>query len=246
MSAKKIRATLAFFVLSISSLPVVAADEQPGWDFSLTPYLFAVSMDGKTYAGDGPPADVDISFSDILSNLNFAFALHTEFSNGNWTFAIDPFYSSLTVEDGTHLPDNPDIDIDTWIVDLWVAYEVVPSLKAMAGFRWQSQDNELKTADPLNFVDENWTDFFIGTRYTKTFAEKWLFTARGDITVAGDSDSGWNVVLLFNRGFRDTQYLNLGWRWFDDDYDNGTFGSDDYYRWNVLQSGPVIGYTWTF
>ena len=59
--------------------------------------------------------------------------------------------------------------------------------------------------------------------------------------IAGDSDSSINTSLLLNRRFGESMALNLGYRYFEDDYDNLPS-----YAWDMTQSGPVVGYTWVF
>jgi hypothetical protein len=49
------------------------------------------------------------------------------------------------------------------------------------------------------------------------------------------------VEIFFNRRFGKSMALNLGYRYFVDDYDNLPT-----YAWDMTQEGPVIGYTWSF
>ena len=41
--------------------------------------------------------------------------------------------------------------------------------------------------------------------------------------------------------FGERMSSNLGYRYFEDDYDNLPS-----YAWDMTQSGPVVGYTWVF
>ncbi len=64
----------AILALSISALlmpGVVTAQESDGWKFRLTPYLWALGLDGTT-AAMGNDVPLDASFSDILDLLNIA------------------------------------------------------------------------------------------------------------------------------------------------------------------------------
>ena len=56
------------------------------------------ALSGTSTIGDLPPLELDASFSDIFSNLNFAAAFHTEFHNGPWAFVIDPMYISIEAD----------------------------------------------------------------------------------------------------------------------------------------------------
>ena len=84
-------------------------------------------------------------------------------------------------------------------------------------------------------------DWIIGARYNTDLNDKWFMIWRGDVVVAGDSDTSWNTSIFFNRRFGENKSLNLGYRYLVDDYENvGVYG------WDVTQSGPVVGFTWVF
>ena len=67
------------FMLAFLS-PALAAEEKPAesaWEFHIAPYMCAISMNGNATV-KGLEADVDVSFSDIWDELNFAFMLEYE------------------------------------------------------------------------------------------------------------------------------------------------------------------------
>ena len=182
-----------------------------GRSISLTPYLWGTSIDGTATIGSLPPADLDASFGDILSNANFAMSLHTEFRFDNWVYRVH----------------------ENWEV--------------FGGLRYNDQDISMSglPSPPLPVtsagVSVSWTDGFIGARYKNDLGEKWYLTGRADVVVAGDSESTWNASIMFNRRFSKGRSLNIGYRYMDIDFDDsGVYG------WDVVQNGPVIGYTWTF
>ncbi len=222
-----------------------------GRSISLTPYLWGTSIDGTATIGSLPPADLDASFGDILSNANFAMSLHTEFRFDDWVFVVDPTYISLEIEAalpppipaGTVLP----IEVEIWLVELWAGYRVHENWEVFGGLRYNDQDISMSglPSPPLPVtsagVSVSWTDGFIGARYKNDLGEKWYLTGRADVVVAGDSESTWNASIMFNRRFSKGRSLNIGYRYMDIDFDDsGVYG------WDVVQNGPVIGYTWTF
>lgn len=84
------RLVLASALLCALAAPANAQGQSDDWEIVLAPYLWGVSMQGTSTVGMLPPLDLDVSFSDIVSNLNMALSLHTEFKKGNWVFVIDP------------------------------------------------------------------------------------------------------------------------------------------------------------
>jgi len=241
-----LQAILWALVLSASASAGVIRDDKADtdWEIIFAPYLWAQSLDGES---NGIP--IEAPFGDILSHLNMALALHTEFHRGKWAFVIDPSYVSLEAEP-EGLPVEPKIEIDIWLVEAWGAYKVTGNWELLAGARYNNQ--KLKVSglsavppppvfpDPLDIKD-NWTDLFAGVRAIYPLGAKWILTARGDIAFAGDSDSGYNLQVMFNRRIRKTMAVNLGYRYYKNDYDNAPT-----YTWDMEQQGPVVGYTWAF
>jgi len=258
----------ALFALSFS----VANAEDNGkqsddrWNIVLSPYLWGISLDGQTAFGGAPPVDIDASFGDILSNLNIGGSLHTEFRKGKWNFVIDPTYLDIEMDtptatlpfpppDGTPTPIGGTVKAKIWFVEGWTSYLVAPGWEVLGGVRWQSQEikGELRNVDtgtPIisgQPVDEDWADFFAGARYSTALGQKWTLNLRGDYAVAGDSESGsWNGIVVFNRRFGETMALNLGYRYFSNEYKKGTAGEEGSYLWDIKMSGPMVGYTWQF
>ena len=224
------RLLLALVASSVMLTPVAARDT--GWVFA--PYLWGTAIDG-----DNP--DIDASFSDILDAANFALSLHTEYRTDELSFVFDPTYLDLEVEG----PLGGDIDVEIWLVEAWAGILVTENLEAIGGVRYQDQEVDPKNL-PIKSGDD-WTDWFLGARWISQLSDNWELVIRGDAVVAGDSDSATNLLVFFNRrlGENKNMMLNLGYRYFDSDFDNDESGLDAY-AWEVVQDGPVIGYTWLF
>ena len=219
----------------------------------LAPYLWAASIDGTSTIGSLPPLAIDASFSDLASNLDMAFAMHTEFRFNDWVFVIDPTYLSLSI-DATIPPPAPpsailDLEVEIWLVELWTGYRLNENWEAIGGLRYQSQDiavSGFPSPPALSSsagISVNWSDWFVGTRFNTDISENWFMIWRADVMIAGDSDTSWNTSIFFNRrvGKKGNKALNLGYRYFVDD-----FVESGVYAWDITQDGPVIGFTWVF
>ena len=244
-------ATLLALVITAWSASASAqstSGDDSEWIFS--PYLWGTALSGTSSIGSLPPVEIDASFSDVLDNLNFALAMHTEYHTGRWAFVIDPMYVSIEADIDPGLPPGtplPKAAIDMWFVELWAGYEVADKWEIYGGARYQSQDIDISglPSPPLPVtgvaVSDDWTDWFVGVRFTTDLGKKWFFNARLDTVIAGDSDSSTNAIVMFNRRFGANKALNLGYRYFVDDYDNLPT-----YAWDITQDGPVLGFTWAF
>ncbi len=249
---------LGKFILPLFALCMIStaatAQSSSGRDTKIVfaPYLWGTSISGTSTIGTLPPLDIDASFSDLFSNLNFAASVHTEFWVGDWIFVIDPTYLSLEMDIGLPpaLPEDTSLsmDVDIWLVEAWAGYRLTENWEAIGGARYQSQDISVNGLPNPPFPDnigisENWTDWFIGARFRTDLGDKWFMMLRGDVVVAGDSDTSWNALLFFNRrvGKKGNKALILGYRYLVDD-----FNDTGIYRWDVTQDGPVLGFSWVF
>ena len=250
-SPKIVAASIALVLAAVWSTSAGAQDtDRNAKEILFSPYLWLTSLSGTSTVGALPPVEVDAPFSDLFANLNFALALHTEFHNGPWAFVIDPMYVSVEadLDPGVPVPAGagPTMAVDMWFVELWAGYQFADQWEVLGGARYQSQDLDITgLPEPLPIdslsVSEDWTDWFIGVRFNTEMGQKWFFTARADAVVAGDSDSSYNASVMFNRRFGPNKALNLGYRYFVDDFDNLPS-----YAWDITQDGPIVGFTWAF
>jgi hypothetical protein len=77
--------------------PVAAEDAAPGsapWELSVTPYLWALALDGDVTV-KGIKSSPSVSFSDILDNLNGAAMLELELRKGRFGLLSDTIYANL-------------------------------------------------------------------------------------------------------------------------------------------------------
>jgi hypothetical protein len=68
---KTMRVITAVICLLVAGSVTVFAEEQQGWKFEITPYLWLAGIDGKISLGDRE-VDVNQSFSDLIDKTDFA------------------------------------------------------------------------------------------------------------------------------------------------------------------------------
>lgn len=102
-----------------------------GWNFTIAPYMWAVSMDGKVTVGDYS-ASSSMSFSDIMKNLQIGGLTHMEARKGRLGFFADPIYLKMkqdmtlrAISAGGAQPPTRDVTatIETWLVEFGVIYQ---------------------------------------------------------------------------------------------------------------------------
>lgn len=244
---------VAVLILSTATMlmpGMAAAQSSDGFEFRISPYLWMLSMEGTT-AVLGEDADVDADFGDILDYLNYAVSLNMEWSTGKWFFVLDPMYADLEMDFAVPSPPAPaplggKIKIELIIADAMVGYYFNDNFGIYAGARYYDQDITIVPIGmaPSIPLGDDWTDFPIGVRGSGKLSDKWSFVGEADVAVAGDSDSAFYAQVLFLRHFGENKHLDLGWRYYDVDYESGSGLTR--FKWDVAHSGPIVGFSWKF
>jgi len=237
-------ATLSLIVSASFWPDTASAQESDSWKFRITPYIWMLSLDGTT-AVLGNDVDLDQSFSEILDVLNIALSVNMELSKGKFYLVVDPLYSQLESDFAGPGPIGGTIVIDLLIADLNVGYMVNENFDIYAGVRYYDQDIKVTpNLLPAVSLGDDWTDYLLGIRVRGNLSEKWSFAGKLDGAVGGDSDSAVYLQAVFLRHFGSNKHLDLGWRYYDVDYESGSGLTR--FKWDVAHSGPVIGFSWEF
>jgi len=137
------------------------------------------------------------------------------------------------------------IDVDMVLADLNIGYTINENFGIYAGARYYDQDIEV-TPNLLSVASlgDDWTDYIVGIRVRAEMSEKWSFAGKLDGAVGGDSESAWYLQAVLLWHFGRNKHLDLGWRYYDVDYESGS--GQTRFKWDVAQSGPVVGFSWEF
>ncbi len=71
------------------------------WKVDFTPYLWMAGLSGDVLVRDIPVRDIDVSFSDVINDLDMAFAGHLEATRDKWTILFDINYLNLSDKPNT-------------------------------------------------------------------------------------------------------------------------------------------------
>jgi hypothetical protein len=202
-----------------------------GWKFIVTPYFWVAGMDGDTTVR-GVESSMDLSFSDILENLDFGVMAHLEASKGKWGLFLDPTYAKLSA-DGDAGPFDADVEIEMTLVEFGVLYRLLEqpvgsedtralSLDLLGGARYTDLEGELDIegpfgSDPSVDGSKDWLDPIIGGRIQMDLTEKLAFRVRGDIGGFGIGDSSdfvWNVLAGLGYNLSERTTIWAGYRTF--------------------------------
>ena len=248
--------------------PSVTAEEKPAesnWEFHVAPYLWAISMNGNATL-KGLEADVDLSFSDIWDELNFAFMVEYEARKGNWGLWGNTIYANLAgsnVDGPAGLTKiNPTVNalwqglggyyrLGTWdLADAPDKKTPSVTVDTFFGARYTYLDAKIDFkgvfSSLINNVDQHqsWVEPLLGARTIWDFYERWTLTMAGDIGgVAFGSDFAWSAFGLigcrFNLFGENNARVLAGYRALSQDYTDGS--GRDKFQWDVTLYGPILG-----
>jgi hypothetical protein len=222
------------------------AQIQEGLEYSITPFLWGVSLSGTTETG-GVGGEVDASFSDILDVLEFALPVHFEAKGPVWTLIAEVNYNALASDLKPSVGGAGELEVDMLIAELVSGYQLTNSFELLFGARYVDIDNTLTFRAGPNRpkrrfnAGQDWIDPLIGFRYGGPISRRWLFSLRGDVGGFGlGSDLTWNLRTGFGVEVSEVTTLRFGWHTMDFDYDDNNF------LYDMTQSGPEIGATFKF
>ncbi len=218
-----------------SSAAAPAPAETGGWTFAVRPYLWAASVGGSVTAGNLPAQDFDLSFSDLVDDLEFAWMMGLEArpKDAHWGLLVDSLYMDL---EGGEAPLS--WEFEQLMLEADITWRVGPDVDLLAGARFWSFQTDVSISPPglSGSGDESWVDPVIGVRGLTHLSERWALAGRGDIGGFGvGSEFSWQLAgyVLFIPSH--TIDLILGYRYLDLDLEEGNLEMD------LGFGGPVLG-----
>lgn len=251
---------LGLFLSLTLAHPVLAEESSPNrWKISGDLYMWAPSIQGETNQG----GDIDISFNDILDNLDFTFMAGLAARKDKFSLLVDVIYMDLEDSSNYTLTRGPfglrslsitNLEMTAWVVTPAAAYNVLDSdlieLNLLAGARYLylKTDVDLVRQGPLvtsSFSPSGsghvW-DGIVGARGNVKLNERWKIPFHFDVG-AGDTDLTWQafggVEYKFSKVDLVAGYRHLEWD-FDKNDTGGKLFNDLYI------SGPVLGLRYFF
>ncbi|WP_412555286.1 hypothetical protein [Shimia sp. MIT1388] len=237
---KKIVLTTSMAAL-LSASPALS-EETRQWDYRAFVYLWAPALGGTTTTGQ----DVELSFSDVLDNLEFGLMGALEANKGPVSLLGDFQYLDLksgqNAAVGPGIPATADADVSGFVFTGSIGYDFHhrpdSRLVAYGGFRYLGMDAaaNLSVGGGSQRVSGQITNFdaIVGFRGSQRLSEKWALSYIADIG-AGGSDLTWQVGASLEYRINNWD-LSFGYRHMEWDLGNSS---------NVLSdlsfSGPIIG-----
>ncbi len=236
------------------------------WKIEVAPYIWALSMNGTVQVGPRARAHVDQSFSDILSQLNWAGMVWLEANKNKFGIFANIIYSSLS-DDASVRSATIKTKNEFGLYTAGVSYQIYQAcllssgcsqntgtiaIEPYAGLRYTSNKATVTLSSPIISLravnNQDWTDPIIGARLKFALTNTWHAILSGDIGgTNASSHYSYNLVGVIGykpqtHWVRTTWYL--GYRLLDQHYATGN--GANYFNWNMKLFGPLIGVSFTF
>ncbi len=250
---------IAAFIGIMASCAVHSAEpaggaEEPAaspWTLTVAPYFWGAALSGSVAAFGSPATNIDMSFSDILGDLDASVMVAGELRYGRFSLSSDLLYLKLSTDEATPLGilvGDVGLKTTTKEASLLAGYAVVERdnlrIDAMAGPRVWSVDNELSFNGGFfggrTFEDDaTWVDAMGGIKGRYDFTDRFYVTGMA-LAGAGGSDFGWDLMGGFGYQIADHFAAVAGYRALGVDYRNSNFVFD------VTVKGPIVGLSLQF
>jgi opacity protein-like surface antigen len=228
-----------------SRAQTAAAAPGSGWTFDFTPYIWGVAMSGDVQGGALPAINIDMSFSDILDNLDAGLLGAFEARKGRWGMLFDAIYMKLEGS-GTASRTGPgpigatatasaDLEVAQTMFAAAVAYRMVEGrapVDVIGGLRYAKIEADAtingsfyaQAGTVARSAEKDWVDPYIGVRFLQPVAEHWTLVSYLDIGGFGvGSDFTWQAIIGANYEFSKTFAVKFGYRYLGVDYDKNDF-----------------------
>lgn len=244
---------LPIFLLQSGLASVAVAEEfatEPDWKVSA--YLWTAALDGTL--GLGPiEADLDLSFSDLLSDLDIGGSLAVRRDMGSHMLVGDLTYLALSPDDvagpmGSTIGSGLDLTLLAgYYGHKWGSSDRFGALLVGARYMELAVDMSLALGLPTEpeikmSVDPSFTDFVVGGMFATKLGPKWDLFFTGDIG-AGGSNSSWQTQLMFQRRLQSGNRIDIGARILSVDFDD-TVAGGQLFVIDARITGLMFGFTW--
>ncbi len=230
-------------------LAAPASKQSDDWEFTLSPYLWMMSIRAEISAGPINSTS-EACFTDLLKDMDMGAMLRFEGRRGRWGFYVDGTYVALS--DDARARIGPfrlrGLDADLELVQSWVdfggMYRFGPparSFDLMLGGRYAYISNDVSVGPlDLDTSDDSLAPV-VGGRVELGLSERWLFSTRGDVGGFGIGDAAeltWGLTGLFGYRLTDRTTIGFGYRYYDIEFSGDNL--------DMQFHGPIAGVSFHF
>lgn len=219
------------------------------WQHQVALYVAGVGMSGHAAVGN-LGVDVDLSFSEILEQMEIGGMAAYRGVKGDWAIMANALFVGLGATKDLPLGGTAEADFDQTLFELDGARRFAKNLEFYFGARLVGIDATLEArlinGTTLDGSEEKtWVDPLVGLRYEVPLGKSWSFVGRGDVGGFGlGSDLAWQAMAHFDWRISPHFGAAFGYVILDIDYDDGN--GSDYFLYDIAAQGPIAAAVFTF
>ncbi|MEW2911665.1 hypothetical protein [Leisingera sp. JC11] len=228
--------------------PAAPTGAQDSWQWQLTPFVLAPSIDSTTELGLAG-GDVEIDAGDAFDQLRAGGMLQFEgFHSSNFGFRLR--YSILDADaDGATDTGPASVRFDQNLGEAVVAYRFGQGrnrFEVFGGLRhWDVDVTAALTGGTLR-RGADWTDPIAGFRWERRLSDDISLALEADIGLGGDSDESWSAMggVIYDRWERASIYVM--YRGLGVEYEEGARGTASFFRHDAVTHSLLAGVGFRF
>jgi hypothetical protein len=220
----------AMVLLLAGFASTAAAETSDKWETHLDVYLWGASIGGRTADG----SDLDVSFDDLLKNLQMGFMGTVGVRKGKLAMLADLIYLDVSESKsnsgeflGQPIEEKGKLELTGWVSTFGAGYSLINdgrnSLDILLAARYLNLDSTFtfKVDDESRKFDLGgvFWDGVVALNGKTQLGEKWYLAYYADLG-AGDSDFTWQTRLGFGYNLK-KHALFFGYRYLDWDFKSG-------------------------
>ncbi len=220
-------------------LPEVVVNDE--WNYFGGINVWGADLEATTTDG----SKLDVSFSDVVDNLDFGLMGTVGAQKGKWGFLADAMYVNISKDVNIPIEDDADItniEMKSWVVTPMITYRVMESeqlsFDILGGARYLYLKSPIEVNNESIGVDSDsiW-DGIVGVMGKYNLNEKWFMQFYVDVGT-GDSDVTWHAFA--GVGYKYESFdLVAGYRYLDWDFEDSDPAAG--VITDQTMSGPMIG-----
>jgi hypothetical protein len=235
-------------MIGLSAAPALAQDGAWTYDLSMNLWFSGTGVTADTPKGQ---VDAELSFSDAIQDIDFAFMGTAEARKGPWGLIGDLLYFRLTASGPSPqgvLFSGASARTEMTVVSAYATYRLyetpMTAIDVGVGARafWTSLDTTLQGAllpsESFN-QDKNWIDPLVAARVRVAFNEKWFGTLMADGGGTSDTET-WQALATVGYSANDRWVFQGGYRYMKAQWDTSLGQS------SLEFSGPIVGVAYRF
>lgn len=221
--------------------PAAAQTNPDKWQVLVAPYLMGAAMSG-TVTVRGLDADLEMSASDIFSNLDFGFMAVAGARKGKWGFGTDIIWMDLGAS-----KDSIEGDFSQGAFAFYGLRELNETADLTFGVRVNTLDAAVTFGGPgiTRSQDKAWVDPIVGLTLRTPWKHRMQVRVYSEVGGFGlGSDFTWQIFPMLGIRMTEKASFEVGYRWLDVDYATGE--GNEAFAWNMLTQGPAFGFGFRF